>query len=150
MSFLLMGALLCGCSSTIPDDAYPQRIKTPKYPRISNVEVKDYEFDLSAVPIRTRVIYATPFMYDGRDTRFFRLQVLDTILRRDNQMVIPRGSILFGTQNRATGRYIKITRFQRADRKEWTPAYGIAEVAPLHGISLAYLSKVSTPVEKNR
>ena len=142
LSFLIVTFI--GCASHDPD-IYPTKVPFPKYPRASNITVKDYDFTLSSVPIRTRVIETSPFFYDGKDTRFIYLKVLDAVYRGEGELIIPSGSTLFGVQDRHTGRYINITRYRKAGHMAWTLAYGIGEVASLGEISVVYLSKLSTP-----
>jgi hypothetical protein len=137
-------ALLCSCAS---DDELTRKVDRPNYPRISNVRTRDYSVGLSSIPIRARVVKASPFIYNGKDSRFMRLEVLDSIYRRDNRLVIPSGTTIFAVQDRRTGRYANVTRIRKDGWDSWTPAYGIAEVAPEGHLSMVFLSKVSMPYD---
>ncbi len=142
---LLSLFLLAGCSTPDPD-IYETKVDPPHYPHADNVLVKDYNFTLSSIPIRTTVKMISPFFYDGKDTRFFYLKVLDNIYRGNRELIIPSGSMIFGVQDSDTGRYLKVTRYQKEGQEKWTLAYGIAEVAQTGEMSIVYLSKISVPL----
>ncbi len=115
------------------------------YPRPSNIPVTRYHFDVSRVPVRIRIETVSPFYYDGNDTRLIYAKVVDNVVLPNGRPLMPKGSMLFGRQNKETGIEFLITRYQQAGWDEWTLASGIAEVGMPGKYRTAFLSSLAVP-----
>lgn len=117
---------------------------TVRYPEISKIPVRQFNFGLQEGLVLARLIEFSPASYNNPRYYYF---ITDKPLMRDHQIILPQGSQVVGVQPNPRNRLMFDLKFVRPQGgSHWTRAEGVANVDAPSGteVTLAF-SSLSLP-----